>query len=56
MATSGRSFAAELLEEPAVAGVLSAAELEELLDPAGYLGAAATFIDRALRAHRESVA
>jgi 3-carboxy-cis,cis-muconate cycloisomerase len=55
-ATSGRSFAAELLDEPAVAGVLSAAELEELLDPAGYLGASATWIDRALRAHRESEA
>jgi 3-carboxy-cis,cis-muconate cycloisomerase len=56
IATSGRSFAVELLDDPAVAGVLSAAALEELLDPGGYLGATATFIDRALRAHRESVA
>jgi 3-carboxy-cis,cis-muconate cycloisomerase len=56
VAQSGRSFAAELLDEPGVAGVLSATELDELLDPAGYLGATATFIDRALEAHRESVA
>jgi 3-carboxy-cis,cis-muconate cycloisomerase len=51
---SGLSFAAELLSDPAVAAVLSPAELEELLDPAGYLGATATFIDRALDAHRQS--
>jgi adenylosuccinate lyase len=38
-----------------VAGVLSAAELDELLDPAGYLGATATFIDRAIKAYSESV-
>jgi 3-carboxy-cis,cis-muconate cycloisomerase len=52
---SGRPFAAELLDEPAVAGVLSAADLDELLDPAGYLGATATFIDRAIKAYSESV-
>jgi 3-carboxy-cis,cis-muconate cycloisomerase len=51
---SGRPFAIELLEEPALAGTLSTEELDELLDPAGYLGATATFIDRALQAQRDS--
>jgi 3-carboxy-cis,cis-muconate cycloisomerase len=51
---SGRPFAAELLEEPVLARLLSADELEELLDPAGYLGATAAFIDRALQAHRDA--
>jgi 3-carboxy-cis,cis-muconate cycloisomerase len=50
-AAADRSFAAELLDDPVVAAVLSADELEELLDPAGYLGATDTFIDRALEAY-----
>jgi 3-carboxy-cis,cis-muconate cycloisomerase len=56
VAQSGLSFAAELLADPAIAAVLTPAELDELLDPAGYLGATTTLVDRALRAHRESVA
>ena len=53
-AGSGRSFEAELLDAPALAGALTAAEVRTLLDPSGYLGATSTFIDRALRAHHDS--
>jgi 3-carboxy-cis,cis-muconate cycloisomerase len=49
---SESSFRAGLLADPVVTAVLSADDLDELLDPAGYLGATSTFIDRALRAHR----
>jgi 3-carboxy-cis,cis-muconate cycloisomerase len=45
---SDRSFAAELLAEPVVTSVLSAEDVQDLLDPAGYLGATNVFIDRAL--------
>jgi hypothetical protein len=38
-----------------VGSVLSATQIEELLDPAGYLGASNIWIERALAAHdRES--
>jgi 3-carboxy-cis,cis-muconate cycloisomerase len=49
---SAGSFRAGLLADPVITAVLSADDLDELLDPAGYLGATSTFIDRALRAHR----
>ena len=49
--TSGRGFAEELLEDPAVAGELTKERVDALLEPRGYLGAADVFIDRALDAH-----
>jgi 3-carboxy-cis,cis-muconate cycloisomerase len=49
---SGVSFRDGLLSDPAITSVLSADEVDHLLDPAGYLGATSTFIDRALQAHR----
>ena len=51
-ARSGTSFRTGLLADPAITSVLSADEVDRLLDPAGYLGATSTFIDRALQAHR----
>jgi 3-carboxy-cis,cis-muconate cycloisomerase len=53
-AADGVSLAEALLEEPAVKALieadrLSADGLAELLDPAGYLGAAPELVDRALR-------
>ena len=44
-------FAAALTADP-VAGRLGADRIRELLDPAGYLGASTTWVDRALAAHR----
>jgi 3-carboxy-cis,cis-muconate cycloisomerase len=40
-----------LAAEPRVAARLTLAEIEALLDPAGYLGAAGALVDRALAAH-----
>jgi 3-carboxy-cis,cis-muconate cycloisomerase len=51
-ARSGTSFRTGLLSDPAITSVLSPDEVDQLLDPAGYLGATSTFIDRALQAHR----
>jgi 3-carboxy-cis,cis-muconate cycloisomerase len=50
---AGVTFAAALLADPAIAGVLDAERVAELLDPAGYLGSADLWIDRTLAAHRE---
>ena len=47
-ATAGGSFRDALLAQPAVAAQLDAAALDELLDPAGYLGATGALIARAL--------
>ena len=44
-------FAAALALQPEISGRISDARLAELLDPAGYLGSADIFIDRALAAH-----
>ncbi len=44
-------FAAALSEHPLVGSVLSRSQIDELLDPAGYLGATAIWIERALAAH-----
>jgi 3-carboxy-cis,cis-muconate cycloisomerase len=53
-AAAGGSFRDELLAQPAVAAQLDAAALDELLDPAGYLGASGELIARALaRCERE---
>jgi len=51
---SGRPFADELLDEPAVRDHLSAADVDGLLDPRGYLGSAERFVDRALAAYRSA--
>jgi 3-carboxy-cis,cis-muconate cycloisomerase len=51
---SGRAFVDELLDEPAVSSHLSRSEVDELLDPSGYLGSTDAFIDRALAAYRSS--
>lgn len=48
---SGRSFADELAAHAEVHPHLAAAEISALLDPAGYLGSAELFIERALQAH-----
>jgi 3-carboxy-cis,cis-muconate cycloisomerase len=48
-AASGRDF------RDALAAHLSPAELDELLDPAGYLGSAGLFVDRALDRYRTEV-
>ena len=49
---SGGSFADELLADPAIGDRLSVAAISQLLDPAGYLGSAEVFVDRALAAYR----
>jgi 3-carboxy-cis,cis-muconate cycloisomerase len=60
-AAAGGTLVATLLEDEAAAAELGAAglgqaELETAVDPAGYLGAAQHFIDRALAAHRAASA
>jgi 3-carboxy-cis,cis-muconate cycloisomerase len=52
-ASTDGGFAAALAQQPEVRERISAQRLAELLDPAGYLGSADVFIDRALRAHDE---
>jgi 3-carboxy-cis,cis-muconate cycloisomerase len=48
-------FAGALARDPLVSSVLSPTQIDELLDPAGYLGASNIWIERALAAHdRES--
>lgn len=47
----GTGLAERLAADPQVGAVLDRARLDELLDPAGYLGAYDELIDRALRAH-----
>ena len=53
-ATSGRSLATELAADDAVTAQLGAEELEQALDPTGYLGAAEAFTDRALELYGRS--
>jgi 3-carboxy-cis,cis-muconate cycloisomerase len=48
---TGRSFAEALAARPEVAQRLAPGEIAQLLDPAGYLGSAGLFVDRALAAH-----
>lgn len=51
-ATSGEGDLAELLAaDPVVGEHLSRQRIEELLDPAGYLGSARVFVERSLAAH-----
>jgi 3-carboxy-cis,cis-muconate cycloisomerase len=53
-AEGGRDLAGVLTER--LAGRRSGSRVAELLDPEGYLGQAAAFTDRAVRAHRERAA
>jgi 3-carboxy-cis,cis-muconate cycloisomerase len=48
----GRPFGEVLAEDETVRAHLTAEEIDELLDPEGYLGSAEIFVDRALEAHR----
>ena len=48
----GKPLREELLSEPRLGEVLSE-ELDAALDPAGYLGSAGEFVDRALKLYRE---
>jgi 3-carboxy-cis,cis-muconate cycloisomerase len=54
-ADGGKPFREELLAEPALHERLSAGEIDAALDPAGYVGSAGTFIDRALALYREEI-
>ncbi|MGO1052255.1 class-II fumarase/aspartase family protein [Crossiella sp. CA198] len=54
-AVAGEDFAAVLGADPVVAAQLSRQRIVELLDPAGYLGSAGVFVDRALAAWHEEV-
>jgi 3-carboxy-cis,cis-muconate cycloisomerase len=51
----GRPFREELLAEPALREVLSPEDVDAALDPAGYLGSAGVFVDRALDLYRKEV-
>lgn len=51
----GSSLREELLAEPALREALSPEEIDVALDPAGYLGSAGTFVDRALDLYRREV-
>ena len=53
-ADTGQSLRAELAADPTVGEHLDEADLDRLLDPEGYLGAAEQLIDRALAAHRDA--
>jgi 3-carboxy-cis,cis-muconate cycloisomerase len=52
---SGRSLREELLAEPVLKEVLSKEEIDAALDPAGYLGSAGAFVERALELYRKEV-
>jgi 3-carboxy-cis,cis-muconate cycloisomerase len=49
----GKHLREELLSEPRLGKILSKEEIDEALDPAGYLGSAGEFVDRALKRYRE---
>ncbi|MGH9103471.1 MAG: 3-carboxy-cis,cis-muconate cycloisomerase [Acidimicrobiales bacterium] len=50
----GTRLSDELRDDPEIASQLDPGELEGLLEPGGYLGATALFVDRALEAHRQA--
>jgi 3-carboxy-cis,cis-muconate cycloisomerase len=55
-ATAGEcGFAEALGADPRIARHLDRGRIEELLQPAGYLGATQVWVDRALAAHRDSL-
>ena len=51
--SEGRPFAEVLASTPEVSDHLDASKIAALLDPAGYLGSANAFVDRALKRHAE---
>lgn len=54
-ADGGKPFRDELLDEPELSEELSGEEIDAALDPAGYLGSAEAFVDRALDLYRKEV-
>ncbi len=50
-----KSFREELLADTALGEALSAEDVDAALDPAGYLGSAEAFVDRALDLYRQEV-
>ena len=54
-ADGGKPFREELLAEPVLKERLSSDEIDAALDPAGYLGSAEAFIDRAIALYRKEV-
>jgi len=56
VAAGGGSLGDELLADPAVARCVTPEELEHLLEPGGYLGSTAAFVDRALARWRAGAA
>ena len=50
---TGRTLREELLDEPALRDALSPEGIDEALDPAGYIGSAGEFVDRALEMYRK---
>ncbi|MDQ3316236.1 MAG: 3-carboxy-cis,cis-muconate cycloisomerase [Actinomycetota bacterium] len=48
----GKHLREELLQDAEIREVLSEGEIDAALDPAGYLGAAGSFVDRALKLYR----
>jgi 3-carboxy-cis,cis-muconate cycloisomerase len=54
-ARADEPFRDALLAQPAIATHLDAAAVDELLDPAGYLGATDELIARALARHEREV-
>jgi len=54
-AGGGRPFRDELLDEPQLSEALSGEKIDVALDPAGYLGSAEAFVDRALDFYRKEV-
>jgi len=51
--TSAGALVASLMSDPRAAEVIQAPELEDLMDPAGYLGSSEVWIDRVLARHAE---
>ena len=49
---NGEHLRAELVRDGRIREALSEEEIDAALDPAGYLGSAGTFVDRALELHR----
>ncbi len=49
---NGEHLRAELLRDGRIREALSEEEIDAALDPAGYLGSAGTFVDRALELYR----
>jgi 3-carboxy-cis,cis-muconate cycloisomerase len=49
---TGQHLRDVLVQDPAIVAVLSVPELDHLLDPLGYTGQAAEFVERVLQTHR----